>query len=82
MDIDNLVRMANRIGDYFAAYPDQEDAEASIARHIEMFWTPQMRRELIEHVVAGPSADIQARVANAVTRHLAARAQVLDRQEG
>ncbi|MBS0542883.1 MAG: formate dehydrogenase subunit delta, partial [Proteobacteria bacterium] len=39
MDLDNLVRMANRIGDYFAAYPDQAEAQAAIAKHIQMFWT-------------------------------------------
>lgn len=39
MDIDKLVRMANSIGHYFAAYPDREEAMASIAHHIEMSWT-------------------------------------------
>ena len=79
MDIDNLVRMANRIGDYFTVYPDKDEAEASIARHIEMFWTPQMRRELLDHVAAGPSEHgVQALVASAVSRHLAAPPQVLN----
>lgn len=79
MDIANLVRMANRIGDYFAAYPDRKEAEASIARHIEMFWTPQMRRELLDHVAAGRSGHgLHALVASAVSSQLAAPAQVLN----
>lgn len=78
MDIDNLVRMANRIGDFFAAYPDKDEVEASIAKHIELFWTPQMRRELLDHVAAGPSPHgVQALVASAVSRHLAAPPHVL-----
>ncbi|HVJ60032.1 MAG TPA: formate dehydrogenase subunit delta, partial [Burkholderiaceae bacterium] len=28
MDIDNLVRMANRIGDFFEALPDADEARA------------------------------------------------------
>jgi formate dehydrogenase subunit delta len=72
MDIDNLVRMANRIGDFFAAYPDKDEAEASIAKHIELFWTPQMRRELIDHLATCPSGHrLQARVVGAVSHHLA-----------
>ncbi len=76
MDIDNLVRMANRIGDYFAAYPDRAEAEASIAQHIDMFWTARMRRELLDHVAARPSGHgVQALVASAVSRHLVAPPQ-------
>lgn len=71
MDIANLVRMANRIGDYFAVYPDCEEAEASIAKHIEMFWTPQMRGALLDHLSSAPSEhSLQARVASAISRHL------------
>lgn len=71
MDIDNLVRMANRIGDYFAAYPDRDEAAVSIARHMEMFWTPQMRRALLDLATteAHPLA-LQPLVANAVSKHL------------
>ena len=71
MDIDNLVRMANRIGDYFAAYPDTDEADASIAKHIQMFWTPQMRKELLNCIADGSHAHtLHAQVARAVSRHL------------
>ncbi|NBX56689.1 MAG: formate dehydrogenase, partial [Betaproteobacteria bacterium] len=33
MDIDHLVRMANQIGEFFSAYPDSDEAKASIANH-------------------------------------------------
>ena len=75
MDIDNLVRMANRIGDYFAAYPDQAEAQAAIAKHIQMFWTPQMRRELLACVAQGSEGaethGLHTLVADAVNKHLA-----------
>lgn len=72
MDLDNLVRMANRIGDYFAAYPDQAEAQAAIAKHIQMFWTPQMRRELLACVTQGADLHgMHALVADAVNKHLA-----------
>ena len=50
MDVDGLVRMANRIGDFFAAMPDAQEARAGIAGHLQRFWAPRMRREIVEHV--------------------------------
>lgn len=76
MDIDNLVRMANRIGDYFAAYPDQAEAQAAIAKHLQMFWTPQMRRELAACIAQGGNTHgLHTLVADAVNKHLAQPAQ-------
>jgi formate dehydrogenase subunit delta len=39
-----LARMANQIGDFFQSYPEAE-AVASIADHINQFWTKRMREE-------------------------------------
>jgi len=47
MDIDNLIHMANRIGEFFAAWPDADEARSGIADHIHKFWEPRMRRELL-----------------------------------
>jgi formate dehydrogenase subunit delta len=44
--IDKLVRMANQIGAAFSAMPPQE-AVASAAGHMKLFWTPGMIREII-----------------------------------
>nr|WP_152016221.1 MULTISPECIES: formate dehydrogenase subunit delta [unclassified Bosea (in: a-proteobacteria)] len=36
--------MANQIGDFFKSYPEAE-AVASIADHINQFWTKRMRED-------------------------------------
>ncbi|MFC3339616.1 formate dehydrogenase subunit delta [Paracandidimonas soli] len=50
----NLVRMANRIGQFFEAYPDEQEALEGIANHIEKFWEPRMRRQLLDFLDAHP----------------------------
>lgn len=45
----DLLRMANQIADFFAAYPD-DDAIDGVRDHLEKFWTPAMRKELVEIV--------------------------------
>ncbi|MBK6852609.1 MAG: formate dehydrogenase subunit delta [Burkholderiales bacterium] len=55
MVLDNLVRMINRIGDFYAAYPDRAEALAGIAEHVRKFWEPRMRRQLYAHL-DGPAA--------------------------
>ena len=45
-------RMGNDIARQFAHFPAPEAAEA-IARHIETFWDPRMRRDLEALVAAG-----------------------------
>lgn len=43
----NLIRMANSIGDFFEALPDRDEAVEGIALHIRKFWVPDMRRQLL-----------------------------------
>jgi formate dehydrogenase subunit delta len=50
MDIHNLIKMANRIGDFFGAWPDRDQARNEIANHLKRFWDPRMRRQIAEHV--------------------------------
>lgn len=50
MDVNNLVHMADRIGEFFAAMPDREEAKEGIAQHLRKFWEPRMRRLLLEHI--------------------------------
>lgn len=45
MPTDDLIRMANQIAQFFAAYPES-DAVDGVREHLEKFWTPAMRREL------------------------------------
>jgi formate dehydrogenase subunit delta len=44
--IDKLVRMANQIGEFYAAMPEHEATEGAAA-HLRMYWTPKMIREII-----------------------------------
>lgn len=48
----DIVRMANQIVDFFAAYP-HETAVRETATHIRSFWDPRMRTELFEIVARG-----------------------------
>lgn len=54
---ENLVRMANDIGNYFRAQPNREDAIAGIANHIKSFWTKRMRTKLFDQVEHGAELD-------------------------
>ena len=70
MDIDNLIRMANRIGDFFEAMPDRSEALDGIAGHIKRFWEPRMRRELLAYVDRHPgAAPLKEIVATAIASH-------------
>lgn len=50
MDADNLVRMANRIGEFFIAMPDRMEAKSGIVDHLRKFWDPRMREQLLAHI--------------------------------
>lgn len=71
MDIDNLIRMANRIGQFHAAMPDREEALDGIATHIRKFWEPRMRRELLARMAQGTPDDLMPLVAEAIERRRA-----------
>lgn len=55
MNIDNLVKMANQIGQFFESYPCHEEAVQGVADHLKRFWAPAMRAALIDH--AGTQGD-------------------------
>ena len=40
--------MANRIGEFFAASPDHDEAIEGVAQHIARFWEPRMRRQILQ----------------------------------
>ncbi|WP_338413993.1 formate dehydrogenase subunit delta [uncultured Sphaerotilus sp.] len=50
-----IVRLANRIGDFFEAFPDRDEAIEGVASHIRKFWEPRMRRQLYAYL-DGPQA--------------------------
>lgn len=53
MDNENLIHMANRIGEFFASMPDRDEAQDGIAQHLRKFWEPRMRSAIVAHVQAG-----------------------------
>lgn len=67
--VDNLVKMANRIGDFFVAMPDRPEALEGIARHLKSFWEPRMRRALLAHVDQHDGAGIDEVVMTAIRQH-------------
>ena len=52
---DKLVYMANQIASFFASQP-KEDAVTGVAKHINDFWDPRMRRQFFEIAEAGNKA--------------------------
>jgi formate dehydrogenase subunit delta len=69
MDIDNLTRMANRIGEFFQAMPDRSEALDGIAQHLRKFWEPRMRHELQAHITATGGSGLLPIVLDALRAH-------------
>ncbi|WGS49031.1 formate dehydrogenase subunit delta [Paraburkholderia sp. D15] len=71
MDNQNLIDMANRIGDFFESMPDHEEALTGIADHIRRFWEPRMRRALLQSLDEPRAGELEmsAIVREAVLRH-------------
>lgn len=71
MNLQNLIHMANRIGEFFDAMPDRAEAVEGVATHIHRFWEPRMRRELIAAIEAGQAQALVPLVREAVLSHRA-----------
>ncbi|MFL9872802.1 formate dehydrogenase subunit delta [Paraburkholderia megapolitana] len=72
MDEQNLIDMANRIGEFFESMPDREEALDGIADHIRRFWEPRMRRTLLATLDQPPADnEMSAIVREALLRHRA-----------
>ncbi|MEX5728445.1 formate dehydrogenase subunit delta [Rhodovulum iodosum] len=54
MSPEKLARMANQIAAAFGHRPDDE-AAAAVAAHVNDFWDPRMRAELLELIAGGAS---------------------------
>lgn len=52
MDIHHLVKMANQIGQFFEAEPDETQAVTDVASHIKRFWDPRMRKAIVSKAMA------------------------------
>jgi formate dehydrogenase subunit delta len=70
MDIDNLVHMANRIAEFFEAMPDAAEARDGVAQHLQRYWEPRMRRQLVAHVQENAGAGLRPLVLAAVRERM------------
>ena len=53
MNTDHLVSMVNDIGAFFASESAPEQAPRDVATHLNRFWDPRMRRQILEHLHKG-----------------------------
>lgn len=52
MSPEKMTRMANQIATFFRLKPQEEAVEA-VAKHLNDFWEPRMRRQLLDWIAAG-----------------------------
>jgi formate dehydrogenase subunit delta len=53
MDTEHLVTMVNEIAAFFATASEGETAPQEVAAHLQRYWEPRMRAELLAHLVQG-----------------------------
>ena len=71
MNVDNLIRMVNRIGSFFEAMPHRDEAMNDIAQHVRKFWEPRMRQQLFAHIDQHGAEGIDPIVVDALNTHRA-----------
>ncbi|VVE00315.1 formate dehydrogenase delta subunit [Pandoraea communis] len=69
MDGNNLVRMANRIADFFESLPDREEALGEVATHLHKFWDPRMRTQILALADTPAAVGMHSLLRDALTRH-------------
>lgn len=69
MKIEKLVTMANQIGDFFGANPNQAEAKDDIAKHLKRFWAHNMRQQIVDHVDTQQGQGLKDVVIQAITEH-------------
>lgn len=70
MKIENLVTMANQIGDFFKSFPDQEQAKQDIAQHLIRFWASSMRDQILTYVIEKNGEGLEPIVRDAIKAHI------------
>jgi formate dehydrogenase subunit delta len=69
MDVRNLIKMANQIGDFFHSAAKPGFVEGDIAGHIKRFWDPRMRREIVAYVDNEGGEGLKPEVLTAIVQH-------------
>ncbi|HDS1737048.1 formate dehydrogenase subunit delta [Pseudomonas sp. BP8] len=67
MSTESLVKMANQIAHYFDSEPDRALAVQGVKQHLQSFWAPAMRRQLVEWMQAHPDGEVDGLVREALT---------------
>ena len=69
MDSQQLIKMANQIGQFFESMPNREVAEKDIATHLKRFWDPRMRRVIVASLDTDDADSMSVIVREALTTH-------------
>ncbi|HBT32077.1 MAG TPA: formate dehydrogenase [Pusillimonas sp.] len=67
MNIDQLIHLANRIGDFFDAMPDRAEGIEGVTNHIEKFWEPRMRQQILDFLAENPQGRTTESELNPIT---------------
>ncbi len=70
MQNETLIKMANQIGDFFEAEPNQAQAQKDIANHLNKFWTKDMRNQIAAHVKEKQGTGLHSKVISAISLHI------------
>jgi len=71
MKTKKLITMANQIGDFFEAYPNENEAMQGIANHLNSFWNSVMIESIVAHVQQNKGEGLHPRVIAAIKQHIA-----------
>lgn len=55
MQVNSLIPMLNRIGEFFITQPDPDQALKGIADHVRLFWEPRMRTAILDFLEQNPT---------------------------
>lgn len=66
--IDNLVKMANDISNFFNADPDKEIAAEGMRNHLTKSWDTRMRKAIIEHLTEHHGEGLSPLAKTAISR--------------
>jgi formate dehydrogenase subunit delta len=76
MHDDNIIRMANDIGNFYRSEPIRENAIAGVVSHISRFWARRMRDKLIAYAKQPDSglSELSLEAVRRLAAHSAAKA--------
>lgn len=71
METGKLITMANQIGEFFEAYPNEDEAKKELADHLHKFWNSVMIDSIVTHVKQNQGQGLHPRVIEAIQQHIA-----------